>query len=199
MERIKPDKLRLLPTYQWRIYKASSIADMVNSREKVEAKMRAEHSRWVEGLDFRERLEHAKNLLILLWGFPDTFTHLVLSKIPSIEAVPRALVFLPKIQHYPVEDEGLKGGQIRLSDVTGSVNVGFPYGDTDSIGRDLGLNVDRQVAREISWSGPVVLFNVYGPWPRSFLMHIYNIKATEKAEERVRQLVPRLAFDPQGA
>ncbi len=198
MERISPDKSQQLATYQWRLYKANSIADMVNSKEEVEAEMEAEHTRYVEGLDFRGRLNHGKTLFIFLWDSPDTFTHLVLGKIPSIHAAPRSLVVLPKVNHYPAQDEGLKRSQIKISDVTGSTDVRFPYGVTASTGRALGFNVDTQAARETSWSSPVVLFNVYGPWPESYLMHIYKIKATERAEERVRQLVPRLAFGHQG-
>lgn len=178
---------------------------MYGSTEQIVAEMEDEHTQWQAGLNLSHRLTYGMQLLGSLYISEDTFTDLVFYKgwkLPSIKPAPRACILLPRVQHDPNQDEKKDIGLIRLSDVTpssGYIDVEFPRGLTANFAKDMGCQLNPETLRETYWSSPILLFNVYGSHPnfnRAFLIHVYNIRANERTEARMKTkfglLIPEL-------
>lgn len=182
MERI--DKDNIGPTYAWRVCTASSIQNMHDGEKSLVDDIYNEHEQWYRGLSAREKLSQTIRSGTLLLTSPDTFTYIVLphkeKPYPYIESAPRALVVLPTVRCLPNND--LAG--LELSDITGSIQVEFPYGATESMRKALGLKINMAALKKNAWSSRVALLNVYGP-DRYFLMHVFNDRANEMAKDEV--------------
>lgn len=180
MERVFPDKSIILPIYNpMRLYSAASISDMINSKEEIETEIKTENAQFIAGLTLAGKIRHALNLYAALLNSHTTFTYLELrNRLPQIEVSPKAFIFLPKAQHYPILDDPAKGYTLTIEDNTASLEVEFAYGLTRTFGFQ---QIDKAETKDTAWLSPVVLLNVYGPDPRTFLMDITRIKRTQKA------------------
>ena len=75
---------------------------------------------------------------------------------------------------------------------TAPIHPQYPYALTKYIGEQYVLHWG------MVYQLPVVslrLFNVYGPWPRSFLMHVFKKSANDRVSQRIKSLVPNLSFN----
>ena len=190
MERI--DKDNVGPTHVWRFCTASSVQNMLDGEKPLVDAIYNEHEEWYRGLGIRARIHQVVNSGLFLLDSPNTFTYLVLPRkgkpYPYIESAPRALVVLPQVRCVPNRNSS----GLELSDMTGSLQVEFPYGATDNIRRALGGKLNIAALRNNSWSSRVALLNIYGP-NRYFLMHVFNDKANEIAEDEVALWAAKLA------
>lgn len=182
MERI--DKDNIGSTYAWRVCTASSIQDMLDGEKSLVNDINDEHEQWYKGLNAGEKLSQTIRSGAFLLTSPDTFTYIVLphkeKPYPYIESAPRALVVLPPVRCLPNSDfAGLE-----LNDITGSLQVEFPYGATESIRKALGFKINMAALKRNAWSSRVALLNIYGP-NKYFLMHVFNDKANETVKNEV--------------
>lgn len=190
MERL--DKEFIGPIYIIRPCSASSIQDMVDGADSIADDIYKEHSQWMNTLGFKGKLQHIGRSIAFLLDSPDTFTYIILphrgKPYPYIESSPRTLVVLPPVSCVP--DNNYSG--LEVGDITGSLHVEFPYGATESLRRGLGLKINQAALRSNSWSSRVALLHIYSP-NKFFLMHVFNDKANEMAEDEVRNWAAKMA------
>jgi hypothetical protein len=179
VERLHPEEppKEILNT---RHYRASSIIDMLDSRDEMVHEITSEHQAWKNGLSRWGKLEHAYNQLqnpIIRTVFPEVFWR-----------YPTAFVLIPPVRHFPQDDppEG-KGKVITIQDMTGSCDVEIPWGENARrVVRNDSLKNHPELYAENAWSGVVAILNAYDTprGDRSVLAYVDRIIHEEKDKSK---------------
>lgn len=187
MERIRrQEEVEMDPSEQPLFYYASSIADMLNSRDIVIEEAGSDFRQWEKQLKGRNKFNY---------NFSKKLGLLRINPENDIEA----LIIIPFVRHFPVEDspENIKG--LTIQDQTAKFDVLFPTGKTrlfaQSFAKKMGVNFDPSLLKQRSWLGQIVLYNYYNRHGKdvSFLAYVTNHPAMQKDHEALKNLIPSFA------